>query len=800
VIPQQELVEGLGDFRRNLTPERLRFVSPGSDHFADPDNLFRRLVASADRGVLLVGAAGTGKTRTSMEVGRRALDAGWRVLHVLPGEDASVTDQIAEEVFADTSPVLVVVDYLNESLLDLPALRHRLIPEAYRRGVSVALLASVRPGWLRKADRALLHELFDEVELRQDEEFQREVTDNAVTTVAPTAIRQLGMDRVLAVCGRRPIVALLIAQELERRVAAGLSIPETAGLRAGGELPAWLERRLREDGLAVAGREDTFHPARASSALVAAAAATAACPQPRREVTAAARATLDGASGHAPEADDVVATLLSLRWLESRESDGMLSVAHDVVTDQLVESVILPERDTAPDPSGTAELLAGCLSHPRTVGRFAVNIGRLVNDLALADRDGPVSPVLEGWFGRHAADIGRVMRTDADVGSYALGAICSGPPWSEAAVRNWPEAVTPWLTDFGTELNARHLLYRGLRHLPAEGAPLLVPTALAWLDRHRDTLNASFVLAPLLSRTDLTPTHAQHTITTAHTWLQTHHRRRIRPRTPPLPHRPHCRRRRRRHHHRPHLAPDPPHHHRRRIRPRTAPLPHRPHTNPRPTHHHHRPHLAPDPPHHHRRRIRPAAPGLPSRPLARRRPAVHRRRPHLGACLRPRGGRRFPPRGVAPAPPPGRDTGGPHRTARHLDQPACVGPELHIPEQVDPAQRAHEPDDLRGVARLGPDAYGQRRPPPPPVCGGPHRRSPHQACGGRQPLARRRRALSRLRRAAWRGLQRTRRAGHDHLQPRPELRNGSRRGANGRSHPEMAGAPVLDEPLGLRPS
>ncbi|MFD5110747.1 MULTISPECIES: trypsin-like peptidase domain-containing protein [unclassified Streptomyces] len=521
VIPQEELIEGFGDFKKNLTPERLPFVSPGTHHLAEPQNLFRRLVTSAERGVLLVGAAGTGKTRTSMEVGRRALDAGWRVLHVLPGEDASITDQIAEQVFAEASAVLVVVDYLNESLLDLPALRHRLIPEAHRRGVSVALLASVRPGWLQKADRALLHELFDEVELRQDDEFQRMVTDKALATIAPTAIHQLGMGRMLEVCGHRPIVALLIAREVERRVVEGHSVPEAAGLRSGGELPGWLERRLREDGLTVAGREDTFRPARASSALVAAAAAAAACPQPRTEVIAAAHAALSRATGQVEEAAaDIVATLLALGWLEP--DNGVLAVAHDVVADQLMESVILPERDSVPDLSGTDAMLAGCLTNPRTVGRFAVNVGRLVNDLALAGRAGPVTPVLDSWFARHAPDIGRVMRSDADVGSYALGAICSGPPWSTAAVRSWQEVVTPWLTDFGTGLNARHLLYRGLRHLTGDGALLLVPTALAWLNRHGLSLNASFVLNPLLSRPDLTPHDVQRTVTTALTWLTAH--------------------------------------------------------------------------------------------------------------------------------------------------------------------------------------------------------------------------------------------------------------------------------------
>ncbi|MFE1550227.1 hypothetical protein [Streptomyces sp. NPDC058718] len=551
VIHQHELVSGFGDFKKNLTSEQLSFVSPGPDHPAEPANLFVRLVGSGDRGVLLVGAAGTGKTRAGIEVGRIALEAGWRVLHVLPGEDSSVTDVIAEQVCAEQTPALVVVDYLNESQLDLPALRHRLIPEARRRDIRVALLASVRPGWLRKANRGQLHDLFDEVELRQDDDFQKLVADNALRTLAPAATERFGIGRMREICGRRPIVALLVAREVERRFTSGLSLPDQTGLREGGEIPRWLKSRLGEDELSVPGREHAFVPARASHSLVAAAAATAACPQAREDVTSAARAALGsmgGAAGTAgtpgapgalggptapagpqgtapqtvvPRAEDVVATLLSLGWLET-EPDGTLAVAHDLVTDQLVESVLLPERDEAPDTDGAHALLAGCLVSPRAVGRAALNLGRVVNDLALVDRSGPVSAVLNSWFTQHATTLGAVLRLDVGIGSYALGAVCSGAPWSFSAVQCWSQVVSPWLADFGTRIAARHLLYRGLHHLPEEGARLLLPTVWSWLARHGQNGQASFVLGPLLSRTDLDPDAAAKAITAALAWLTTH--------------------------------------------------------------------------------------------------------------------------------------------------------------------------------------------------------------------------------------------------------------------------------------
>ncbi|SFT21680.1 serine protease, partial [Streptomyces sp. ok210] len=525
VVEQQELIDGLGGFKQNLTPEHLPFVSPGIDHEAEPQNLFHRLVESDGRGILLVGAAGTGKTRSGFEVGRIALEADWRVLHVRPGRESSITDQISGQIFKEDGDVLVVIDYLNEYLkendsqLDLSALRHRVLPEALRRGIHVALLASVRPGWLQMADRVLLHELFDEVVLRQDEEFQRLVANNALTTLAPTAVRQLGSDRMKAICGHRPIITLLIARELERRAVAGLTIPENAGLRASGDLSGWLERRLKEDTLTVPSRIDTFKPASASDRLVAAAAAAAACPQPRAEVIAAADAALHRTSSDAPSAESIVATLTDLGWLES-EGDT-LTVAHDVVCDQLVESVILPERNN-PNRDHTHVLLSGCLTSPRTIGRYAMNLDRLMNDLMLAGRAESVSPMLNAWFTDNATAIGHVMRLDANAGSYALGAVCSGPPWSNAAVECWQKIVGPWLDEFGDSVVARHILYRGLRNLPPDGALRLVPTALAWLKTHGLRREASYVLSPLLSRVDLAPEPVEQAVTRTLTWLDHH--------------------------------------------------------------------------------------------------------------------------------------------------------------------------------------------------------------------------------------------------------------------------------------
>ncbi|MET8742223.1 hypothetical protein [Streptomyces sp. NPDC004728] len=533
VIAQERFVRGLGGFERNLTPECLPYVSPGQDHETERSQLFRRLHESDDRGVLLIGAAGTGKTRTVLEVGRLALDEGWRVLHLRPSGKEDVTTEIIHQVLAEDTPALVVMDYLNHYFrknddnprLDLTALRHQLLPEARHKGIKVALLATARPGWLRKTNEIHLYELFDEVDLRQDDEFQRQVAEQALTRMAPTAIDRFGMDRMWEICGHRPIIALLVAREVERRVDAG-SLRDLSGLRASGELSTWLRSRLEEDDLAVMQSEETrhggtaFQRVSASELLVAATAAATACPQEYAEVVATAKAALPQAPEDTPEAEEVVETLLDLGWLQHEGPGDMLATAHDIVCDQLIESVILPLGSRRPDRQRALSLLSGSLISPRTLGRYATNLARLMNDLAVQPRDS-VAELLDRWFADNSSTIGDVMRRDADAGSYALGALVYGPPWSQAAVRNWQEIAGPWLEEYGDQAVARHLLHSGLSRLPADSAAQLVPAALFWLEKYGWRQDASYVLGPLLSRTEL-PAELSPSLENAVGWLNLH--------------------------------------------------------------------------------------------------------------------------------------------------------------------------------------------------------------------------------------------------------------------------------------
>ena len=92
--------------------------------------------------MLLVGAAGVGKTRTCFEVATQAVNDGWAVMHVTAGEAAVRSDDLYEAIVAESADrILIVLDYLNAYGLDLTTLRYRVLPDAERYGTKVAFIA-----------------------------------------------------------------------------------------------------------------------------------------------------------------------------------------------------------------------------------------------------------------------------------------------------------------------------------------------------------------------------------------------------------------------------------------------------------------------------------------------------------------------------------------------------------------------------------------------------------------------------------------------------------------------------------
>jgi hypothetical protein len=378
-----DVMRGLLGRRSYLDQERLPFVHPGMDHPSHPDRLFGRLGTAGSRGVLLIGPAGSGKTRTSFEVARRAHRAGWQVLHVQPHTAATVDDVAAAVLSCGRRRVLLVLDYLDACpQLDLRALTEVLLPEARRRGVTLTCLAAVRPGSLRAVQLRGSAGVLDEVYLRDDWPHQSAVITQVIHHTAPKTVRMWGGEALARLCGRRPITALLIARTIEEQDLARLPLPVPVSARPG-ELLDWLREGMRRDALATSAEPGSspLHITSPDITQLAFAVAAAAAPQPRERVEQAVDAllaTADGSTG-SPGGRRVVDTLISLGWLD--ETDGQLIVVHDVVTDELLLQSLLPPPGWSVDAQSAASVFSALTRHPRTFAVLTGHVRRLAADM-----------------------------------------------------------------------------------------------------------------------------------------------------------------------------------------------------------------------------------------------------------------------------------------------------------------------------------------------------------------------------------------------------------------------------------
>ncbi len=502
VVPHALRIEGLSGSRRYLLEDQLPFVQPAADAVFHPGRLFQQLEQLSDdlsdqKGVLLLGAGGVGKTRLSMETAARAVSAGWQVLHVLAGEPAVDVGEILAQILPGSRPTILVFDYLDQmTRLDARSLRDRLGAEARQVGVRTAFLATSRIQ-LPEYDQLLLS-----LTLPSRSEYTDEVTQAIRLHLAPSAIAVIGEERVAELCGTRPIVAMFIARELERRARLGkLDSRMIAGFRQG-ELIGWLHARLAEDELLFSpGKSGLRSDPDQAGSVIAAAAVLAASPQRLDALESAAAAVLDAVGASRDRAKVLLDSLADLGWLEPQGTTW--EAAHDVVADEVLEQVLWQRSTGLVRESALAAVLAGAKSSARTLGRMATALGRLLGPGAAPQEfRGALAGAADRWLVETAQELGQTLvGADADEAAYALGAVITSPPWAEAALRQWDELAGSWLEAHGTEREARHLIFRALRRMPALDASQsaqVIGHALRWLELNGDEPEASFVLQGVL--------------------------------------------------------------------------------------------------------------------------------------------------------------------------------------------------------------------------------------------------------------------------------------------------------------
>ncbi len=213
IKPLPEYEASLTRFLEFLSEKRLPFVPPSKHFDYHPDNLLAALdVRRSSRGIVLLGAGGIGKTRTALEVARRAQARGDRVLWVSPGEPPVTATTLGQVVGARSGNVLLVLDYVEQMYtVDWPTFRRDVLGGLLAQGSHVSVLGNARSAWMGHEENAQAG-MFDPVRLVPTDAQRTEVQSGIVRHAAPSVAAAWGFDRAREICGERPIIALLIAR------------------------------------------------------------------------------------------------------------------------------------------------------------------------------------------------------------------------------------------------------------------------------------------------------------------------------------------------------------------------------------------------------------------------------------------------------------------------------------------------------------------------------------------------------------------------------------------------------------
>jgi hypothetical protein len=484
------------DLTRKLSAENLYgtgmqvpFLSPGKGHSADPAQVLCDLKSCDDQVVLLVGRAGAGKTRTCMEVANLAQDDGWRVLHVVAGPRTARRDLKGTVLRDPTARTLLVVDNADRcQRVDLWRFLHEVGATVAYQGGELRLLAATRPSLVGQVPVTGTNPLH-RIALRADRDHDEALVARIFDAVAPGANEKLGADRLAVLCSRRPVIALLLAQDREQLFLPGDDHPLDHGRRT---LIWWLRHRLQENDLL----PEKSREKQVSRMALASALAAATCPAPPDDVVAALRALFaEGEKGDV-RAVEVVEQLEDMDWLEL--SGGEYRVVHDIVTDELLSGVLLTPGGQLIDKETLRGLLDCLLDHPTALDRFAGNLARMHADL----RPVPyrqVAEVCDAWLARNASRLGQSF-ADRPGTAQVIYTMLHTELWRRPVLTSWATLVEPMLRQHAATGSAELAAALRDRVVPHR----VLTSALIWLARHRTEPDAEEVLVPLLRHANLT--------------------------------------------------------------------------------------------------------------------------------------------------------------------------------------------------------------------------------------------------------------------------------------------------------
>ncbi len=515
-----EHVASFEDFEKYL--KTLKFVEPETTNPAHPDRLLELVDVRSQAwgGVLLTGAGGVGKTRTLLEVARRADASGWRVLFIVHAKPSVTLQDLTDVALQQRdSKILFVCDYLDQFTLDFDTFNRQLKHETRERNVRIGFLACARTA--RQTRRILGRaEYFDNpIVLDPGTMHAQQIIGAMVQQIAPTALAKLDERPICDWVGHRPTIALLLLQDLERKACAGRLTEQTLTSGKVGDLVDWLRRRLHEDELRVRESASPLLPELVDPEVVVASAVLAAAPASASLLRDAAMQVGRhlGAKG---DMQRVVSVLRDLGWLCG---DDILSPAHDTVTDCVLLDMLRSSSDGVRTDVLDA-VLAPALPSLLELGDYAIVFGRIHATAEGFER--LLGRALQIWFEEHARDIGESLITaePRTAGSFFWD-MQQCVPWFRALLRGqWDQIVVPWLKRHGMKLDAGFGLYTLLmrKEIPTERALQLLQTADEWLCAYGTLQEALPVLMALLDRADVPQPIHERTAASMWQWYEKH--------------------------------------------------------------------------------------------------------------------------------------------------------------------------------------------------------------------------------------------------------------------------------------
>nr|WP_225954994.1 trypsin-like peptidase domain-containing protein [Kibdelosporangium phytohabitans] len=476
------------------------------------------------RGVLLVGAAGAGKTRLAVEIAHLATEKGWPVWLTrspghsqLPGISKLSVEDLRKVVFSPDSRkaqhVLVVLDYLDSyhQNLDFEDLQ-RLVDDAFHNdGIRVMLLATARPGARHRLAQLWAGTVLDFMDLPSSPEHRRKLVRQILTRIAGTALQRWGFDEVRRRCGgdqATPMVTLLMAVALERGNQHGSAAPEP--------LVTWLRSRLTSDELAGAAAAADNAPS--SADLLAYAVIAATCRRQESSLESTAHAVVDRYGGGARQ-NDHLTRLEQTGWLIPDDNDGAVvdprfDLLHDLVADLLLDGALFTPSGGV-DKKAVHAALDAVASDPVALEQFCVPLSRVYDRQGRRNRS-VLRVSCKTWLDGNAQSLGARFRAAGAASAGALYALLHHLPWSSGEPWIEPEAtagrlpplpakpagpapslVTPhFATLVGPQPDAS-VLIESLRSTPGDQP---VRAAVVWLSGNRASPQVPQVLTHLVRR------------------------------------------------------------------------------------------------------------------------------------------------------------------------------------------------------------------------------------------------------------------------------------------------------------